>query len=275
MLDKDTDTSSDPRPEREAVIRRELAWHDGEADQRYSLDEFLYAPPAFDEVVAAGLAYLRPRSGEAVLDLGCGEGKETERLKQMGLPVISLDLSHTQLARARQRGVAGAHRPDGRYVQANAEAVPFPAERFDLIYGKAILHHLDLNLAAAEIIRLLKPGGRAVFAEPLAHHPLIWSGRRLTPRFRTRDEHPVTLDELRCFGQKFSACEVQVFYLLAPGAYVFRLVPGGRRWFQRVYAWLHQFDQRVWKFWPWLQNFAWYGLVGVCKEERYINSGES
>jgi SAM-dependent methyltransferase len=153
-------------------------------------------------------------------------------------------------------------------VQANAEAVPFQAGQFDLIYGKAILHHLDLDLAAAEILRLLKPGGRAVFAEPLAYHPLIWGGRRLTPHFRTRDEHPVTLKELQHFGRGFSACETEVFYLLTPGAYLFRLIPGGQRWFRRVYSWLHRFDQGLWEWWPWLQNLAWYGLIGVRKESR-------
>lgn len=266
------DTSPDEWPQREAVIQRELEWHELKADQRQPLDGFLYASPAFDEVVDSGLAFLRPQAGDSVLDLGCGEGKETGRLIQLGLPVISLDLSYTQLARARQRRVDWPTDHTLRFVQANAEAVPFRAGQFDLIYGKAILHHLDLNLAAAEILRLLKPGGRAVFAEPLAYHPLIWGGRRLTPHFRTRDEHPVTLVELQRFGREFASWKTEVFYLLTPGAYIFRLMPGGHRWFRRVYTWLHRVDQQLWERLPWLQNLAWYGLVGVRKESLLPHS---
>lgn len=253
---------------RKAVIRRELEWHERNADQRYRLDEFLYASPAFDEVVETGLTFLRPQPGNSVLDLGCGEGKETRRLMQLGLPVISMDLSHVQLARARDRISNQPTHQAVRFVQANAEELPFPAEHFDLIYGKAILHHLELDLAAREILRLLKPGGRAVFAEPLAYHPLIWGGRRVTPRLRTRDEHPITLSELQHFGRMFPHWTTEVFYLLTPGAYTFRLVPGWDKWFQRAYRWLHRLDQRLWRGWPWLRHLAWYGLVGVGKGGR-------
>ncbi len=263
----DPETVSDPRPNREAVIRRELEWHEHSAAQRYSLDEFLYAPPAFDEVIDPGLRFLCPQSGDSVLDLGCGEGKETRHLMQLGLSVVSLDLSHAQLARARQRVSSGPAGRSLRFVQANAEELPFLAGQFDLVYGKAILHHLDVGLAAAEIFRLLKPGGRAVFAEPLAYHPLIWGGRHLTPHFRTRDEHPVTLSELRRFGREFSSWKTEVFYMLAPGAYIFRLVPGGNRWFQRAHVWLHRLDQQLWQGLSWLKRFAWYGLVAVCKDD--------
>ena len=43
-----------------------------------------------------------------------------------------------------------------------------------------------------EIRRVLRPGGRGVFLEPLWHNPLLRLGRRLTPSARTPDEHPLT-----------------------------------------------------------------------------------
>ncbi len=41
------------------------------------------------------------------------------------------------------------------------------------VLGKQILHHLDMTQAVPEIARVLRPGGRAVFLEPLIHNPLL------------------------------------------------------------------------------------------------------
>ena len=54
---------------RRAVIQAELAWHEQEAHRRYSLDELLYDPPAFDAVVGPAIDFLAAAPGERVLDL--------------------------------------------------------------------------------------------------------------------------------------------------------------------------------------------------------------
>ena len=53
---------------------------------------------------------------------------------------------------------------------ADAETLPYPDDTFDLVVGHAVLHHIpDLDQAMREILRVLKPGGRFVFAgEPTA-----------------------------------------------------------------------------------------------------------
>ncbi len=58
---------------------------------------------------------------------------------------------------------------------ADAESLPYPDEYFDLVCGHAVLHHIpDLDLAMAEILRVLKPGGRFVFAgEPTARGDVV------------------------------------------------------------------------------------------------------
>jgi SAM-dependent methyltransferase len=157
--------------------------------------------------------------------------------------------------------------PDARahFVQANAEELPFAAGAFRVIYGKAILHHLDLDLAAAEVDRLLPAGGRATFAEPLARHPLIVLGRRLTPRLRTRDERPFGLEEMERFGDSFRRPATQPFFLLAPLAYLLRLLPGGESVFQAVHAWLAQIDKHLFRRYPSMRRWAWYGVVRIEK----------
>lgn len=255
------------RAGRQQVIRREREWHERQAPQRYSLDRLLYAPPAFDAVVEAGVAYLGLAPGQRVLELASGEGKEALALARRGLAVVSTDLSLSQLARSRSKLAEANLAAGARFVQANAEDLPFAPESFDAIYGKAILHHLDLRLAAAEVARLLPAGARASFAEPLARHPLIWLGRRLTPRLRTTDERPPGLAELQRFAAQlagaFGECEVQPFFLLSPLAYGLRLLPGGEAAFRWLHRRLQRLDAWLLKRFPALGRFAWYGVINV------------
>ncbi len=51
--------------------------------------------------------------------------------------------------------------------------IPFEDETFDYVFGNAILHHINLDTALSEIMRVLKKGGKAAYCEPFAHNPLI------------------------------------------------------------------------------------------------------
>src|SRR3546814_2369311 len=88
--------------------------------------------------------------------------------------------------RARQKGFTNV-----RLEAMNAEAMTFPDDSFDLVFGSGIIHHLDIDRAFGEIARVLRPGGRAVFIEPLGLNPAIGLYRRFTPSARTPDEHPL------------------------------------------------------------------------------------
>jgi len=250
---------------RKAVIQRELTWHEQEAHGRYSLDAFLYDPPALDAVVQPAIEYLHGNTGELVLDMGCGEGKETLELASRGLHVVSTDLSRTQLSRARE--LVRRKVPDGTvyFVQANAEELPFAGEGFRIIYGKAILHHLDLDISFREVNRLLEPNGRATFAEPMAQHPLFWLARRLTPKLRTQDERPVILSELERFSNRFRFQELEVHFLFAPCAYLFRIIPKGERVFRKMHSFLSKLDTGLFRNFRAVRRFAWYGVIRVQK----------
>ena len=253
---------------RRNVIQRELAWHEQESQRRYPVDGLLYDPPAFDSVVQSSLEFLQLRPGELVLDVGCGEGKETLELARRGLRVVSADLSHTQLCRARRRIQEHCPQAQVYFVQANAEESPFASHSFHTIYGKAILHHLNLEIAAEEVDRLLTPGGRATFAEPMDHHPGLRLARWLTPQLRTQDESPLRFGELRRFAGLFQHRQIEVAFLTAPVTYLFRLIPGGEPIFRWFHALLQRVDAWIFNHLPRLKRFAWYGLVHVQRGTR-------
>jgi SAM-dependent methyltransferase len=103
---------------------------------------------------------------ERALEIGAGTGYFSLNLRQAGVirEVTCTDISPGMVSRlgenARRLGIR-----DVRAARADAESLPFPDASFDLVLGHAVLHHLpDLERAFAEFHRVLRPGGRIVFA---------------------------------------------------------------------------------------------------------------
>ncbi|MBN2371600.1 MAG: methyltransferase domain-containing protein [Vicinamibacteria bacterium] len=114
------------------------------------------------------------------MELGCGSGVFLERAAAAtGCRIVALDLAVELLARARDK-LAKMDCVD--FSCGNAERLPFSDQVFDVVYGSSILHHLDLDAALSEIYRVLRPGGRLVFAEPNLLNPQIVLTFVLLPR---------------------------------------------------------------------------------------------
>jgi SAM-dependent methyltransferase len=98
---------------------------------------------------------LDPRPGERVLDLGCGDGALTLRLRQLGCDVVGVDAGPGMIAKARALGL------DARLIDGHA--LPFERE-FDAVLSNAALHWMrrDPPAVARGVARALKPGGRFV-----------------------------------------------------------------------------------------------------------------
>jgi ubiquinone/menaquinone biosynthesis C-methylase UbiE len=108
--------------------------------------------------------------GRQALELGCGTGIFLEKVAPAGARVVGLDLSQDLLSKARGRL---ARAPNVVLHRGNAEHMPYAASSFDIVYGSSVLHHLDLDRALGEIFRVLRPGGRCVFAEPNILNPQV------------------------------------------------------------------------------------------------------
>src|SRR6185503_14082301 len=118
------------------------------------------------------------------------------------------------------------------FVIGSAHNVPLPDESVDVVLGIAILHHLDLSLAAAEVKRLLKEGGTAIFQEPVRNSTLIRFIRKLIPN-RSPDispfERPLTDKELRDFSAGYSSYHCRPFHTI-PSGLIYHLLPFLRKY---------------------------------------------
>ena len=78
----------------------------------------------------------------------------------------------------------------------------FEENKFDMVIGFGILHHLEASTALDEICRVLKPGGRVLLQEPLADNLLLKLFRLLTPQARTEDERPFSQKDIELLTSK-------------------------------------------------------------------------
>jgi SAM-dependent methyltransferase len=204
--------------------------------------------------IRPAMARLGEVAGLPVLDYGCGHGMAAVVLARRGACVTAFDLSPGYLAEAKRRAAANDVRIE--FVQADAERLPFAAGRFARVWGNAILHHLDLRLAARELHRVLQPGGIAVFCEPWGANPLLsWARRRLPypGKERTPDEQPLLPRHVRILREIFPSLEVQGYQLLSMARRVLR--PG------RMVSGLEWCDARLLRLAPSLARFCRYVVL--------------
>ncbi len=229
---------------------RERAFYDAEAAAR--------APGAPDRYDAALLDALGPVEGAAVLELGCGAGDLSLELLRRGARLTAVDVSPGMVELARSR--AEGH--EGTFMVAPAEETSLPAESFDLAVGKWVLHHVDVAAAAAELRRVLRPGGRAVFFENQDRNPLLRAARRRlwgAGRLRwvgTQDEHPLTGADFEALERTFASVE-----LAYPSFYFFEAL--SRALGHRFHGPLSRLDALVWRRLPVAHRWSWHVLVTV------------
>jgi SAM-dependent methyltransferase len=244
-------------PDNDDRLRREAEFHDkafGEGT-RSSVSKF-YEVTRTSRALYERLIGERA-AGARVLEYGCGPGSYANYLAQRGAHVTGIDISPVAIEQAQEaaRRAGVAERTEFRVM--NAEALQAADATFDLVCGTAILHHLDLPRAYAEVARTLKPNGSAVFEEPLGHNPLINLFRRRTPHLRTPDEHPLLVSDLELAGKFFADVDVRYFHLLSLGAVPFRRTP----LFAPVLRTLDALDRLLFAVLPPVRKHAWQSII--------------
>jgi SAM-dependent methyltransferase len=163
-----------PRPLTSEEIRdANVRYHDAAAhgyDSKWAID---YGEIGAGQVAAKLEKALGSAPGHyhSMLEIGAGTGYFTLNLLNQGLvdEATATDISRGMLdvldKTAARLGIAV------ETVEADAERLPFPDASFDLVLGHAVLHHVPhIDVALAECVRVLRPGGTLTFmGEPSRH----------------------------------------------------------------------------------------------------------
>lgn len=146
----------------------------------YDLVTHLVFGRRYDEIARA-IAAEAPEGG-TVVDLGCGTGEVLGRLAALApsLDLTGVDIDAEMIERAQRnagRRSVGAATGRPRFVVADAAKLPFADESVDLVVSSYAVHHFpDRHGARSEIMRVLKPGGRALIWDVVSPH-----GKREAP----------------------------------------------------------------------------------------------
>lgn len=193
--------------------------------------------------------------GATLLDFGCGWGTNTVVFAKIGFAVEGFDISPRNIERttslAARYGMA-----DRLHAQIDAaEALSYADAQFDVVVGVDILHHVDIELAIREVRRVLKPGGVAIFREPveqslfdrLRNTAIV---RRFRPNSKSFEKH-ITEDE-----RKLSQADLTTIFATFPHHRIesFRMLSRLDALSSSLTAPLEKLDQRLTA----LPGFTWW-----------------
>lgn len=106
--------------------------------------------------------------GKRLLSFGCGTGHDAIRYAKLGYTCDGFDISRIAVVSATQTAAEYDLSEQCRFTVQTAEQLHYDSEQFDVVVGVDVLHHVDMRQAIPEVRRVLKPGGIAIFREPLA-----------------------------------------------------------------------------------------------------------
>lgn len=216
--------------------------------------------------------------GKLLLDLGCGAGENSVYFAKKGARCVATDYSPGMVDVALKLAAANGVTIEGR--TANAMALNFPDNTFDLVYASNLLHHIpDPKIALKEMHRVLKPGGKACFWDPLKHNPVINVYRRMATAVRTDDETPLDINIVNYIKALFSETAYDTFWIATLWIFlrfylIERVDPNQERYWKKIiieqerlalsYQRLEQVDKVLKKI-PLIKRLAWNIAVVATK----------
>lgn len=193
--------------------------------------------------------------GKRLLEIGCGLGTDLVQFARGGALVTGIDLTPRSIELAKRRFELAGLPADLRV--ADAEALPFADESFDVVYSFGVLHHTpDTGRAVDEVHRVLKPGGEMIimlYAKWSLHVLLgvplwaLWHLGNLGNSVKPREKASAAAEEwIRVYdgeenplGKAYSGGEVRRLFHRFRDLQIRRCDPIRRR-FPRFVNWLNQ-----------------------------------
>lgn len=263
----------------EQVIAKEISFHDHWARGLRARDvpvlESFTAPTCPENrFLLKGAGHLEQAD---FLELGAGMGEASVFFARQGARVVATDISPEMLNLIQR--VAQLHQVGLRTVQMDAANIQYPDQNFDLVYGANVLHHVETRRCLEEVHRVLRPGGKALFWDPIAYNPFINAYRSMADQVRSDDEHPLTLHDLADMRSLFEQVDVQFSWFTSLSVFlkfyfVDQIHPNEERYwkkaiydhhaFAKLYRWTSALDSWLLKV-PGVRWLAWNMAVVLTK----------
>jgi SAM-dependent methyltransferase len=267
-------------PMQDDLLRREQDFHDQWAstidiDGIQVRDYFEACTAPENRFILRQLGDVR---GKYLLDLGCGAGENSVYFAQLGARCVATDYSPGMVEVATKLAARNGVHVEGKVI--NAMAIDFPDNTFDIIYASNLLHHIPHpKVTLREMHRVLKPGGKACFWDPLKHNPVINVYRRMATEVRTEDETPLDINLVNYIKSLYSQTNYDTFWLASLWIFLrFYLIekvnPNEERYWKKIiveqarlektYLRLEKLDKILKKL-PLMKRMAWNLAVVATK----------
>lgn len=253
----------DSRPERQ---KREREFHEARSSERekkltdgeLKFEDAIYTD--HESWVRDTFEILGDLGGKRVLDYGTGDGLSATVLARRGGNVFAFDIAHGNAVLAARRALANGVGAKVHLQEMAGENLGYRDDVFDAIYGNAILHHVDIWAASREMMRVLRPGGIAVFSEPWGGNPILEFVRRYVPyrgKDRTPDEVPLRHRDVEILRQRFPELEFRGYQL-------FSMIRRQVRWKPLITV-LEVIDAALLRVFPGFQKYCRYSVLVLRK----------
>jgi ubiquinone/menaquinone biosynthesis C-methylase UbiE len=273
MITPNTDLSQD-------LLQREQDFHDQwastiDVDGIRVADYFEACTAPENRFILKHLGDVR---GKYLLDLGCGAGENSVYFSKLGAHCVASDYSPGMVDVALKLAEKNDVAVEGRVI--NAMAIDYPDNTFDIVYAANLLHHIpDPTVTIREMHRVLKPGGKMCFWDPLRHNPVINVYRKIATEVRTEDEMPLHINLVKLVERQFSSTKFDTFWIATLWIFLqFYLVekvnPNQERYWKKIileqnrlrpmYRRLEAIDRTI-KIIPGMRRFAWNIAVVATK----------
>ena len=265
---------------RDQTLEREQQFHDAWAA---TIDvEVIKVRDYFEACTAPEnqfiLKHMGDIKGKRLLDLGCGAGENSVYFAKQGAMCVATDYSPGMVEIALQLAAANGVQIQGHTM--NAMLLDFPDNIFDFVYASNLLHHVPNPQATIqEMHRVLKPGGKACFWDPMRHNPIINVYRRIAKQVRTADEKPLDINIINFVKSQFRTITYDTFWLATLWIFlrfylIERIDPNHERYWKKIiieqarleseYRRLEKLELNIKKL-PLMKRFAWNLVVVATK----------
>ncbi|WP_263810705.1 class I SAM-dependent methyltransferase [Salinibacter pepae] len=156
----------------------------------------------------------RDPKNTVVLDYGCGMGDMALLAAKKGFRARGFDISEKGIEKAKKWSEISGVSDKTKLDVASAEKLPYDKKSFDVVLGKAVIHHtIKYENTGSELARVMKRGAKGLFSEGAASNPIIRLSRKVTIKEEMGDV-PLNRKKLKRWSSEFEKVKIDGYFFI-------------------------------------------------------------